>query len=76
MVGDDRCRGYLYPFPFNVIDRQINCFHCSRPSVVPTNNLGLAQPDTPAPDGIGTASPFVCAAATVPFSALCVEKNL
>ena len=69
MVGDNRCQGSLKPLPFNLIDHHINCFNCSRPSVVLTDNFGLARPATPAMAGIGTASP-----ATVPPSDLCVEK--
>ena len=74
MVDDDRFRGSLNPPPFKLIDRQINVFNCSRPSVVLTNNFGLARPATPAPAGIETASPLVPAAVTVPTSALCLEK--
>ena len=74
-VGDDRCWGSLTPPPpFNLIDRHINCFNCSQLSVVLKNNFGLARPATPAPVGIGTASPLVPAAVTVPSSALCVDK--
>ena len=61
--------------PFNLIDRQTNFFNCSRPSVVPTNNFGLPRPATPALAGIGIASPLVSEAATVPPSALCMEKH-
>ena len=61
--------------PFNLIDRQTNFFNCSRPSVVPKNNFGLPRPATPALAGIGTDSPLVPAASTVPPSALCVEKH-
>ena len=75
MVGDDRCRGSLNPPPFNLIDCHIHLFNCSRPSVVLTNNIGLALPATPAPSVIVTTSPLVSAAVTVPPSSLYVEKS-
>ena len=74
MVGDDRFQGSLNLSPFNLIDLQINCFNCSRLSVVPTHNFRLARPATPSPDGIGTASPLVPTAVTVPPYTLCVEN--
>ena len=43
--------------------------------MVPTNNFGLPRPATPALAGIGIASPLVSEAATVPPSALCMEKH-
>ena len=43
--------------------------------MVTKNNFGLARLAAPTLAGIGTASPLVSEATTVPPSALCVEKH-
>ena len=77
VVGGDRCRGSLKALSFNLINRQINCFNCSPPSVVLTKHFALPLTAMPAPDCIGIASSCVPSPAAVPASAPpCVGEPL
>ena len=63
---------YPPPPPFNLINRQINCFGCIPLSMVLTNNSALPQPAMPALACITISSPRVTAAVAVPLYAFCM----
>ena len=71
------CRVSLKKNSFKLISRQINCFICSPPSVVPTKFFSLPWTATPAQACIGIASSRVPLAVAVPTSVTpCVDEPL
>ena len=71
MIGDG---GSLKNSPFNLINCQINCFICSPPYVVPTNNFALPQPAMPALSCIVITPPCAPTATVVPPFDLCIDS--